>query len=110
MDIEYDWRFTPPDEVLSVYMENSRNGTKLFSATLLLERHEISPRALINVLCRFPLMTVKVIVAIYWQALLLWLKRCQVFDHPMHGKRQQKTARIAAGKGRQQDPVLEEFQ
>jgi len=110
MDIEYDWRFTPPDDVLSVYMANSRKGTKLFDAALSLRRHEISPRALLNVLCAFPLMTVTVIAAIYWQALLLWLKRCPVFAHPKHGKRKQRATQIAAVKGSNQDLVLEDHQ
>jgi DUF1365 family protein len=34
------------------------------------------------VLATFPLMTVKVIAAIHWQALRLWLKHTPVFDHP----------------------------
>jgi DUF1365 family protein len=29
-----------------------------------------------------PAMTSKVIAAIHWQALRLWLKGCRVYDHP----------------------------
>jgi len=28
------------------------------------------------------LMTVKVVAAIYWQALRLWIKRCPLYPHP----------------------------
>jgi DUF1365 family protein len=42
----------------------------------------ITGAALAGTLLRFPLMTAKVIGAIHWQALRLWLKRVPVHDHP----------------------------
>ncbi len=82
MDVSYDWRFRPPGESLIVHMENSREGRKLFDATLVLQRQEITPASLARVLIAFPLMTMKIIVAIHWQALRLWLKNVPVVDHP----------------------------
>jgi len=82
MDVAYDWRFRPPSESLTVHMENSREGRKLFDATLVLQRKEITPASLARVLIAFPLMTMKIIVAIHWQALRLWLKGVPVVDHP----------------------------
>ena len=87
MDVSYDWRFRPPSESLTVHMENSREGRKLFDATLVLQRQEITPAALARVLIAFPLMTMKIIVAIHWQALRLWLKRVPVIDHPARASR-----------------------
>jgi len=84
MDVDYDWRFAPPEDRLSVHMENWRSGNKMFGATLLLRRREISARSLASVLLNFPLMTLRVIAAIHWQALRLWLKGCRVYSHPMH--------------------------
>jgi len=34
------------------------------------------------VLWRYPLMTARVVGAIHWQALRLWLKHNPVYDHP----------------------------
>jgi DUF1365 family protein len=85
MDVAYDWRFRPPGDHLTVHMANSREGRKLFDATLVLQRREITPRSLARVLIAFPMMTLKVITAIHWQALLLWLKRCPVYDHTLKG-------------------------
>ena len=86
MDVEYDWRFNTPDDLLTVHMENARKGRKLFDATLVLQRQEITAGSLARVLLAYPFMTVKVITAIYWQALKLWLKGTPVHGHPSHEK------------------------
>jgi DUF1365 family protein len=81
MDVEYDWSFSPPDECLLVRMRCNRGEPQL-DALLLLERKPISGPLLARLLIGYPFMTVKVILAIYWQALKLWLKRCAVYEHP----------------------------
>lgn len=78
----YDWRFSTPRETLSVHMENLERGGKVFDATLALERRPITGLNLARALAQFPLMTVKVVAAIHWQALKLWLKRTPFYTHP----------------------------
>ncbi len=82
MDQEYSWRFTDPGERLSVHMENHHEGTKLFDASLTLERHAISSRSLAAVLATYPFMTLKVLAGIYGQALRLRLKKTPYHPHP----------------------------
>ncbi|MFM9888725.1 MAG: DUF1365 domain-containing protein [Burkholderiales bacterium] len=86
MELTYDWRFTPPADTLSVHMENRKQGNKLFDATLTLDRHAINGRNLAHALVAFPLMTMKVVAAIYLQAFKLWLKRVPVHAHPARPK------------------------
>lgn len=82
MDVDYDWRFNPPNDALTVHMENARKGEKIFDVTMMLKRRELNARSLAGVLFNFPFMTLKIITAIHWQALKLWLKGAPVHDHP----------------------------
>ncbi|MDX9787479.1 MAG: DUF1365 domain-containing protein [Desulfobacterales bacterium] len=82
MDITYDWEFDRPGEALYVHMMDKVNGEPVFEAVLNLTRQKITNRELTLTLLRYPLMTVKVISAIYWQALQLRLKGAVYYPHP----------------------------
>jgi DUF1365 family protein len=85
MNIHYDWRFNQPDERLSVHMQNFENEEKLFDATLDLEKQPIRSSTMARVLIQYPLITLKVVGGIYFEAFRLLLKRTPIYDHPESG-------------------------
>jgi DUF1365 family protein len=82
MKVKYDWTMARPADRLSVSMSNIVDDVRVFGAAMVLDRKEITGRSLASVLLRFPLQTLKVISAIYWEALRLWIKRCPIYAHP----------------------------
>jgi DUF1365 family protein len=83
MDVEYEWHFSSPDRTLAVHMDvGSSNLPKTFDATLVLMRRPITDANLARMLVVQPLMTMRVIGAIYWQALRLYLKGAPFHPHP----------------------------
>jgi len=82
MDMRYDWCFGAPGEGLHVHMENWRDGQAVFDATLNMRRREMTAGSLARALIQFPLVTVKVVTLIHWQALKLLMKRTPFHTHP----------------------------
>jgi DUF1365 family protein len=82
MDIEYKWLLTSPSDNLVVRISNYLERERIFAATLILRRQEITGRSLALTLFSYPFMTLKVVTAIHWQALRLWLKGCRFKAHP----------------------------
>jgi DUF1365 family protein len=92
IDIQYDWRFQMPGDTIRVHMIDYEKGEKLFDASLALQRYPLSRQALTKYLARYPVMTGKVVILIYWQALRLLLKKTPFFTHPK--KRELSSERI----------------
>lgn len=88
MDQRYDWRFHEPGPTINVHMQTFEGGAKMFDATMRLERRPITPANLARVLVRYPVMTVRVVTAIHWQALRLWRKGAPFFVHPAKRNRE----------------------
>lgn len=66
---------------LGIHMEDWQGSAKLFDATLSLSRQPLSRSTLHRHLLSFPWMTAKTVLAIYWEALRLLIKRIPLFTH-----------------------------
>jgi hypothetical protein len=82
MGLEYTFGFSEPGEELTVYMNTIGDGAINFDATLRMTWRAWSAANLRRALLRHPWMTMKVVAAIHWQALVLLVKKLPVFTHP----------------------------
>jgi len=82
MDMTYDFRVAPPGQHISVVVAaHDRRGAVLV-ASLVGERRAMSDRALTAIFFSLPFMTLKVMVAIHWEALKIWWKGMRLYPRP----------------------------
>lgn len=91
MDMRYDFRGHAPGGRVDLAIEGSDRDGLLIFAALNGQRHDLTDGALIRVGMAMPLMTMKVVAAIHWEALKLWLKGAPLFPAP-HGRERQDTS------------------
>ena len=82
MNLDYDFVLTRPAERLVAHMNTLEGDGRLMDATLTLEREPWTAANLRRALLREPWMTAKVVAAIHFEALRLYMKRVPVFTHP----------------------------
>ena len=78
----YRFRVDPPERHVSVVINHSDAEGPLLYAAFKGRRAALSDRALLTAFVRYPLMTVKVIVGIHWEAFRLWRKGLRLVDRP----------------------------
>jgi DUF1365 family protein len=82
MDCQYEFRFQRPDAHLNLTIQQTSQGKPLMVAAWRGERQTLSQTALNSLAVRHPLSTLKIIFAIHWEALRLWIKGMRLITRP----------------------------
>lgn len=82
MDLHYDFSLRPPGSALSLIVRASDRDGPIITASFVAKRQPLSDRALLRLALSLPFMTMKVVLAIHWQAIRLWLKGIRIRRHP----------------------------
>lgn len=79
---DYEFTMTVPGKRLSIGITHRDADGELFRAGLAGTRRAFNDRSLVRALITHPLLTVRVIGSIHWQALLLWRKGAKFHKRP----------------------------
>jgi len=75
LNMRYDWFCSKPNEKINIRINNFQENTKVFGAAMVLERRALNAENIQKMLLHFPIMSLQVVLAIYWQALRLFIKK-----------------------------------
>lgn len=81
MECEYDFRIQPPNKNVLIFIREKERGKPVLTAAFAGERRPLTDGNLVLALVSHPLMTLKIVGAIHFEALRLWLKRVPTHAH-----------------------------
>jgi DUF1365 family protein len=82
MDMGYVFRGRAPSETVSLAIDGLAEGRRLIATALRGRRRPLTDASILAATAAIPLLTLKVIVAIHWEALKLWLKGVSLVPRP----------------------------
>jgi DUF1365 family protein len=82
MDLKYRFRVMPPGDRLAVKIDVSDADGLVLTARHLAKRRELTDAALLKAFFMIPLLTLRVVGGIHWEALKIWLKGVRLRPRP----------------------------
>jgi hypothetical protein len=100
MAMRYHFRLTPPGEQIRLrILETDREGP-LLAATFSGRRSPLTTSALLRSFATLPLVTLKIVTAIHWEALRLWLKGARLVPRTSAAAAKANNTSLARDKSR----------
>ena len=100
-DMSYAFAVAPPNKRVAISIIARDAEGPVLIARLLADRIPLADRTLLRALLAYPFLTLKVVAAIHWEALRLWLKGVRPTERPT-----QLTDRTTIGRASQRGALL----
>ena len=100
MATRYRFRISPPGEGVRLRILEVDAEGPLLAATFSGRRRALSTRALLRAFLTLPFLTLKIVGAIHWEALRLWLKGVKLVPRPDSASAKANNTSLASGKNR----------
>jgi DUF1365 family protein len=81
MDARYTVRVRDEADRVVLVIDETEHGAPLLQASVVATRRPLTDLALLRILWRYPLVTLRTIVAIHWHALWLWRRGAKFHSH-----------------------------
>jgi uncharacterized protein len=82
LKMRYHFRMLPPGDTVRWRILETDDTGPLLSATFSGKRKTVTTRAIAGLLVRLPFLTLKIVAAIHWEALKLWIKGMKYIPRP----------------------------
>ncbi len=82
MDARYRFRLSASGDRLTVLIHEFKDSELMLVASLTGQLRQLSDLRLIHIAIAYPLLTLKVVALIHWQALKLWLRGARFYTKP----------------------------
>jgi uncharacterized protein len=82
MNMRYHFRIRPPGETLSIRILETSSDGPMLAATFHGQQKALTASSILAAFIRMPLMTLKVVAGIHFEALRLWLKGIRFYHAP----------------------------
>lgn len=94
LNLSFDFDFRNPGERLQIAIDEYQGDQKILISTLTGRRTELTTSNLARLTLAFPLVTLKIIFLIHWEALRLWLKGIPFHMKESHAEKQTDAFRV----------------